>query len=143
MNEEYVFQLDRMFFPFDRFKEKFTGMFINTVTGTRIGRVIKFKAYCTAEFEPEDYRYEFPHIKECEKFNRLKTNCLEFDVVSDECEYNKVFVYHSVTSHKGIKPTGFYNLIFYNTETKKMLQIPSLQYNIEAIVKGIQLVTHS
>lgn len=139
MNEYKDITLDWRFFNWDKFKERNCQILINMIHGTRLGASVRFNKYCICEFDENDSQLKWPHIIETEKFNRLKTNCLEFNMEPTECcPYNKVFIYHTICSTRGIKPTGFFGYILYNTETKDYTQVANIGYDFESLVKKLQ-----
>ena len=106
----YDFELHRWNFPFHNFKQRAAEILINSVHSTMFSSDVKFSCYASLTFKPEDKQLRYPHIEELESFNRLKTNCIVFDV--DNPKYNKLFI----TQYNG-RTVEYYGYMMHNTET--------------------------
>lgn len=106
----YDFELHRWNFPFHNFKQRAAEILINSVHSTMFSSDVKFSCYASLTFKSEDKQLRYPHIEELESFNRLKTNCIVFDV--DNPKYNKLFI----TQYNG-RTVEYYGYMMYNTET--------------------------
>ena len=120
MNEtKYNFEFWRWNFPCDNFKKKQAQLIINMIGGSRLCGDMSFESYGHIEFAPEDKSNRYPEISYLEDFNRLKTNCLIYNLkntAKNQGKYDKCFIYHTA----GINE-GNYGYVFYNTETGKMM----------------------
>ena len=114
----YDFDLDIHYLKFDNFKQKQVGTFRNVLESGRLSMDMKFAGYAIITVDPEDTHSIHPHIEETENFNRLKTNCLVYDMVQNEVNnglYHKCFVYQDI----GAKGNGWYGYILWNKDTGK------------------------
>lgn len=132
MNEtKYNFEFWRWSFPCDNFKKKQAQLIINTIGGSRLCMDMSFESYGHIEFEPEDKHNRYPEISYLEDFNRLKTNCLIYNLKNtskNQGVYDKCFIYHSAGSNE-----GNYGYVFYNTETGKMLHKYFVEHEYDAL----------
>ena len=118
----YDFELGVHYVEFDNFKQKQVAILRNVIEGGRLILDLKFNCYATITIDPEDSHHIHPHIEETEGFNRLKTNCLVYDMLTTDANrgfYDKCFIYQTV----GAKGNGFYGYLLYNSETKKLTHI--------------------
>lgn len=106
----YDFELQRWNFPYHNFKQRAAEIMINSVHSTHFLCDVKFSCYAALTFKPEDTQLRYPHVEELESFNRLKTNCIVFDV--DNIKYNKLFI----CQYLG-RTIESYVYMLYNTET--------------------------
>jgi hypothetical protein len=89
------------------------------IGGSRLCSDMSFESYGHIEFAPEDKSNRYPEISYLEDFNRLKTNCLIYNLkntAKNQGKFDKCFIYHSA----GINE-GNYGYVFYNTETGNMM----------------------
>lgn len=112
----YEIELAINYQTFDNFKQKpiliLQGLFAN-------GRIIdymKFNSYATITSLDDHNKHIL--IEEMDKFNRLKTNCIIYDLTYNKYnpgKYDKIFIYTSITS----RDTEWYGYVLYNTKTHK------------------------
>lgn len=103
----------------ENFKEKHVYMLNRNIEEGRLGMLMKFSSNANISFAENDNQHLHPIITEQDKFNRVRTNCLIYDLTNNEYNpgyYDKLFVYHSLT-----KKNGWFGYIFYNTITGKQL----------------------
>lgn len=129
----YDFELQRWNFPFHNFKQKAAEILINSVHSTNFPYDVKFSSYASLTFKPEDKQLRYPHIEEIESFNRLKTNCIVFDV--DTPKYNKLFI----TQYIG-RIVEYYGYMMYNTETGVFYHRYLMPYDIGDLCIDIKKV---
>ena len=120
----YDITLNFYYQTFDSFKQKNALLIQNLFANGRMIDYAKFYSY--GFIEAENHKAEKIHIEEMDKFNRLKTNCIIFDLTYNKYnpnKFNKLFIYRSTIS----KDNGYYGYILYNTETNKSINV----YNVE------------
>ena len=117
MNEtKYNFEFWRWNFPCDNFKKRQALIIINTIGGSRLCMDMAFESYGHIAFSPEDTCNRYPEITYLEDFNRVKANCLIYNLkntAKNQGKYDKCFIYHSAGTNG-----GNYGYVFYNTDTK-------------------------
>jgi len=136
LNEEKQYQL-KMMMPYaicSGIKEREATVFKNTIGGSRIGQMIKFKAPCTIVFSDDDKTREHPMVTEHATHLKGKINCLEYEM-QDSCYYNRVFIYQTV-----YKYSSYYGIVFYNDADKKSLHLYNIEYDLTKLVYSIQRV---
>lgn len=141
----YDFDLDVHYIEFDNFKQKQVAIFRHVLEASRLMFDMKFHSYATITLDPEDTHHLHPHIEETEAFNRLKTNCLVYDMPITDANkgyFDKCFIYQSV----GSKGNGFYGYLLYNSETKQLDHVFYIEREEGAICrrlnKTISLMRH-
>lgn len=101
----------------DNFKSKQTPIVRKTLEGSKLFNQIKFKCYGNISFDKDDEKHEEPIISELEDFHRTKSNCLIYDIIDGNPDFNKLYIYQSINS-KG--NGGFYGYLLYNEQTGKL-----------------------
>lgn len=120
----YEISLDFYYQTFDSFKQKGALIFQNLMSGGRMIDYAKFYGY--GLITTNGHKADKIVIEETDKFNRLKTNCLIYDLTYNKYnpgKFNKLFIYKTNMS----KDNAFYGYILYNTETGKRIN----KYNVE------------
>lgn len=100
----------------DKFKQKQVHLIRNIIDQGRLSVDMEFDTYGLITFSEEDKNHYHPIITETTEFNRLKTNCLIYNLKETDTNkkyYDKLFIYQT----NGIKTNGFYGFIIYNSET--------------------------
>lgn len=100
-------------------KEKTANMLISIITKSRLGQMMSFNSFARMDFDDEKDSLEMhPIVSLQDSFNRLKTNCIVFNVFNNDIndnKYNMCFVYH----HSSAKDIINYGYIMYNSKTQK------------------------
>lgn len=109
-------KFDHQFIRCDNFKSKHTPIILNTIGGSRLNRLIKFSRYANISYDADDIPKIKPIVNELDQFNRMKTNCLVYDVIFENSHFNKLFIYQSINARGN---GGFYGYVLYNEETGK------------------------
>ena len=110
-----------MLFPYiqwDNWKHKTAMSIINMINGGRMKPYFKFSSFGNVSYEEDDVKKMHPIIEPHEKFNRMKSNVMIFDMPKNDTNegyYDKMFMYH--TNGVSISNYGF---VLYNSETGKM-----------------------
>lgn len=122
----YEITLDFYYQTFDSFKQKNAIILQNLFANGRMRDYTVFHGYglITANCRKADKI----SIEETDKFNRLKTNCLIYDLTYNKwnpLKYDKLFIYKTNMS----KENAVYGYILYDTKTQKSINV----YNIEFI----------
>jgi hypothetical protein len=141
----YNFTLNEHFIVFDNFKQKQVYQLRNILESSRLMNDMEFSSYAIITTDPEDTHHIHPHITEGDSFNRIRTNCLVYDMLKTSANdnyYDKCFIYQTV----GPKGNGFYGYFLYNTKTGTFSHV----FNIERedgslcrrINKTINLLRH-
>jgi len=122
----YEITLSFYYQTFDSFKQKGAIIFQNLMACGRIVDYAKFYGY--GLITPNSHKADKIVIEETDKFNRLKTNCLIYDLTYNKYnpgKFDKLFIYKSNMS----KDNAFYGYILYNTETGKSVN----KFNVEFV----------
>ena len=114
--ETFDIELAINYCTFENFKQKAAQILNNLFAQGRINDYAKFHSY--GVITPTDEKNKHIHIEEIDKFNRLKTNCIIYDLTPNKYnryEYDKLFIYYSVIARE----TSWYGYILYSTKTGK------------------------
>ena len=133
MEELYIGTLQFPYTEFSNFKEKEALNILSIIGGTRVRDFISFTGYSNISFDDDDTKHWKPKAKQLESFVRNKSNALVFNI--HNCLYDKMYVYKS-----NLKDSGFYGLIFYNTENQKSLNIFNIEYNYSKLIISINRI---
>lgn len=114
----YDINLNVCYICFNNFKQKQVYNIKQVLGNSKMGLHMKFSTYALITLKPEDNLHTNLHIEETENFNRIKTNCLVYDLVYDDINagyFDKCFIYNDNSGKN-----GFYGYILYDTKTGKM-----------------------
>lgn len=115
-------------------KEKDCNIVRACIAGSRHSHNIKFNSYGILNFSDDDKQHLNPTYEANEKFNRLRTNCVEFaiNVKGGDGKYDRLFLYKSKGHH--INNWGY---VMYNTKTCKQKHKYFIYDNIADIILHI------
>lgn len=120
----YEITLNFYYQTFDSFKQKGALILQSLFAGGRMIDYAKFHGY--GLITTNGHKADKITIEDTDKFNRLKTNCLIYNLTYNKYnpgKFDKLFIYRTNMS----KDNAFYGYILYNTETGKTTNV----YNIE------------
>lgn len=120
----YEITLDFYYQTFDSFKQKCVLILQGLFAGGRMIDYARFHGY--GLITTNGHKADKITIEETDKFNRLKTNCIIYDLTYNKYnpgKYDKLFIYRTNMS----KDNAFYGYILYNTKTGKMTN----KYNLD------------
>ena len=110
------FSIDRI--ACDNFKAKQVSALQTIIAGGRLMWDMEFSSFANISFDKEDIKHRFPKVTEQDAFNRVRTNCLVYNLHKTQInpgKYDKCFIYQT----NGVKTNGFMGFVFYNSETGK------------------------
>lgn len=119
---------------FDVFKQKNMLVLQNLFGYSRLGEFIRFNSY--GIITPLDHKNCNVNIELSDKYNRLKTNCLIYDLTFNKYNQNKfdkLFIYYEVMTRE----TTWYSYILYNSETGALKHYYYLQYMDDKLCQDI------
>ena len=138
--EDYNFKFKKMY-PYVEtsvLKQKEVSIILNMVRAGRLKNHIKFNSYGECKYEEDDKQLVNPYVFINEKFNRLKTNVLVFDIFINDWNpgiYDKLFIFKS---NNAKEPT--FNIAFCNTETGVCMHQPVIEYAYDTLMQDIMKV---
>ena len=121
----YEITLNFYYQTFDSFKQKGALIIQNLFAGGRMIDYAKFHGY--GLITTNGHKADIITVEDSDKFNRLKTNCLIYDLTYNKWnpgKFDKLFIYRTNMS----KDNAFYGFILYNTETGKMSNVYNIEY---------------
>lgn len=115
-------------------KEKDCNIVRACIAGSRHANDILFNSYGILNFSDDDTQHLNPVYEVNDKFNRLRTNCIEFgiDVKGGDGKYDRLFLYKTKGHH--INNWGY---VMYNTKTGKQKHKYFVYDNIADIILHI------
>lgn len=121
----YEITLNFYYQTFDSFKQKGALIIQNLFGNGRMIDYAKFHGY--GLITTNGHKADIITVEDSDKFNRLKTNCLIYDLTYNKYnpgKFDKLFIYRTNMS----KDNAFYGYILYNTETGKMTNVYNIEY---------------
>lgn len=129
----YTLKFNFNYINCNKFKEKELLVLRNIISGSRVGQNFYFYKYANVSFDEQDYKHEYPIVSELDNFGRSKTNSIIFKISNNL--YNRCLIYQT-----GSKECSFYGYIIYNTETGKYSHNYNLDYEINSLLKHINII---
>lgn len=130
----YDFDLDIHYLNFTNFKQKQVSIFRHILEGSRLNKDFAFSGYALITTDEEDKHHIHPHIEETENFNRIKTNCLVYDIINpEEWGYHKCFVYQNLNA----KGNGFFGYLLWNEDSKKLNHVWNIEHDEGAFCRRL------
>lgn len=120
------------------FKQKDVNHILTIINAGRLSSHIKFVGYGLVTYDEDDTKMENAHLTFMEKFNRLKTNCLVFDVLKTVWNDN-VYTKMYILKQNNVKDPTF-SIVFHNEETGITTQNPCIEYAYDVLAQDIMRV---
>lgn len=132
--EEYKLEFEFPHINVSTLKEKDCNKLLLSIGGSRHVKNIWLNGYGELKFDNDDNMHYYPTFIPSEKFNRLKTNCMEFgiNVNGGDGKYDRLFLYHTKGNH-----INNYGYVMYNTKTGKQKHKYFVYDNLADIVQHI------
>ena len=112
---------------------------INNIIATgRLRHFIKFVGYGVCEYDEDDKQLINTHVVMADKFNRLRTNVMVFDVFNNDWTngvYDKLFVFKTSWPKEQTL-----NIVFHNTKTGNSMHHPEIEFAYDILVHDIMKV---
>ena len=112
---------------------------INNIIATgRLRHFIKFVGYGVCEYDEDDKQLINTHVVMADKFNRLRTNVMVFDVFNNDWTngvYDKLFVFKTAWPKEQTL-----NIVFHNTKTGNSMHHPEIEFAYDILVHDIMKV---
>lgn len=142
MEKIYQVPTELYYLNIEKLKERDLNILKNSIADSNFGTdYLKFSSFANISFDEADTKHKTAIITEYEIYNRLKVNCLIFDIVPNiftDNIYNKLFVFMT-TGEK-----GYFGYFMYNTETgktiHKYLLDPLPDYLIQSLHRDFHVI---
>ena len=112
---------------------------INNIIATgRLRHFLKFGGYGVCEYDEDDKQLINTHVVMTDKFNRLRTNVMVFDVFNNDWTngvYDKLFIFKTAWPKEHTL-----NIVFHNTKTGKSMHHPEIEFAYDILVQDIMKV---
>ena len=130
----YEFDLAINYCTFNNFKQKAAYIVNSLFAQGRINDYMHFKSY--GIITPLDDKNKHISIEEIDKFNRIRTNCIIYDLTYNKWnpgKYDKCFIYFSNVT----RDTNWYGYVLYNSETGDLKHKYCIKYEDDKLYQYI------
>ena len=110
----------------------------NIIAAGRLRHFIKFVGYGVCEYDEDDKQLINTHVVMADKFNRLRTNVMVFDVFNNDWTngvYDKLFIFKTAWPKEHTL-----NIVFHNTKTGNSMHHPEIEFAYDILVHDIMKV---
>ena len=110
----------------------------NIIAAGRLRHFIKFVGYGVCEYDEDDKQLINTHVVMIDKFNRLRTNVMVFDVFNNDWTngvYDKLFIFKTAWPKEHTL-----NIVFHNTKTGNSMHHPEIEFAYDILVHDIMKV---
>lgn len=135
---DYNFELKLWYVEPSNFKERNARILIKLIEGSRMNDNMAFSCFANMKFDSNDTQFRYPHVTELQQFNRVKCNCLVFNLrntVLNNGLYDKCFIYN----HSNAKEVTNYAFAFLNTTTGEVLTKHYIEPDYESLLRNLYL----
>lgn len=132
----YEITLNFYYQTFDNFKQKAALILQGLMNGGRMIDYARFHGY--GVITPNGHKADKITIEELDKFNRVKTNCLIYDLTYNKYnkgKFDKLFIYMSNSA----RDNESYGYILYNTKTQEMSNKYIIEYMDDKLYQYIYM----
>ena len=137
MEKEFNYTFKKMY-PYVEtsvLKQKDANSILTLVKIGRLKNLIEFEGYGVCEYDEDDKQQINAHVTLMDKFNRLRTNVLVFDVFDNDWTngvYDKLFIFKT----NWVKEPTF-NIVFVNTKTGACIHHPEIEFAYDILIQDI------
>lgn len=116
------------------FKLKDTQKILDVINTGRLKNFMEFESFGIITYDENDEKLEYPHVTKMDKFNRLRTNVMVFNVYQNDWNhvYDKLYI---IKQNNDKNPTFAY--IFQNTETGACSMMPCIDYEFDRLAQNL------
>ena len=110
----------------------------NIIAAGRLRHFIKFVGYGVCEYDEDDKQLINTHVVMADKFNRLRTNVMVFDVFNNDWTngvYDKLFIFKTAWPKEHTL-----NIVFHNTKTGISMHNQEIEFEYDILVHDIMKV---
>ena len=110
----------------------------NIIAAGRLRHFIKFVGYGVCEYDEDDKQLINTHVVMADKFNRLRTNVMVFDVFNNDWTngvYDKLFIFKTAWPKEHTL-----NIVFHSTKTGNSMHHPEIEFAYDILVHDIMKV---
>lgn len=140
MEKEYDYTFNKMYPYMDTsvMKQKDVNNLMILISSGRLKNLIEFEGFGVCEYDEDDKQLIHPYVKKFDKFNRLRTNILIYDIFNNDWsggKYDKLFIFKTNWPKE---PT--YNIVFHNTQTNVSMHHPEIENANDIVAQDIMKV---
>ena len=110
----------------------------NIIAAGQLRHFLKFVGYGVCEYDEDDKQLINTHVVMADKFNRLRTNVMVFDVFNNDWTngvYDKLFIFKTAWAKEQTL-----NIVFHNTKTGNSMHHPEIEFAYDTLVHDIMKV---
>lgn len=134
---DYNFKKEYTYNDTSILKQKDVNNILSIVNSGHLKKLMKFEGYGQVTYDEDDFQLMNAHVTMQDKFNRLRTNVMVFDIFDNDWShgrYNKLFIFKT----NWVKdPT--YSFVLYNTVTDESSHHPCIEYAYDTLAKDIMI----
>ena len=134
-NFNYTFKKNYPYIETSVLKQKDVNNIISLICSGRLKNFLEFESYGICEYDDDDKKLINTHVVLTDKFNRLRTNVLVFNIHEQEWTnhvYDKMFIFKTNWPKE-----SKYNIVFYNTETNTSSHHPEIENSYDILIQDI------
>ncbi len=134
-NYDYSFYKNYSRIETSVFKLKDTQKILDVINTGRLKNFITFESFGMITYDEDDIKLEYAHVTKMDKFNRLRTNVMIFNVRQSDWNngvYDKLYI---IKQNNDKNPTFSY--IFQNTETNVCSMMPAIDYEFDRLAQNL------
>lgn len=140
MEKEYDYTFNKMYPYMDTsvMKQKDVNNLMTLISSGRLKNLIEFEGFGVCEYDEDDKQLIHPYVTKFDKFNRLRTNVLIYNILDNDWsggKYDKLFIFKTNWPKE---PT--YNIVFHNTQTNVSMHHPEIENANDIVAQDIMKV---
>lgn len=132
---DYTFKKDYSYIETSVLKQKEVSNIMGIIASGRLKHFIEFSSYGVCEYDEDDKQLINAHVTLTDKFNRLRTNVLVYDVFDNDWShgvYDKLFIFKTNWPRE-----SKFNFVFFNSKTGKSSHYPEIEYAYDILAQDI------
>lgn len=133
-NYDYSFYKNYSRIETSVFKLKDVQRILSIINCGRLKNFMQFETYGVITYDENDERLEYAQVTSMEKFNRLRTNVMVFNLYQNDWNnaYDKLYI---IKQNNDKNPTFSY--IFQNTNTGECSMMPVIEYEFDRLAQNL------
>lgn len=137
MNENFDYKFEKNYSRIETsvLKLKDAQKIQQLISTGRLKNFIEFESYGIITYDENDERMLYPYVTKMDKFNRLRTNVIIYNVRHNDWNqgvYDKLYI---IKQNNVKEPTFAY--IFHNLKTGQCSMMPAIEYAYDRLIQNI------
>lgn len=138
---DYTFKKTYPYIETSVLKQKEVICIKNIITSGRLKHFVKFSGYGVCEYDEDDKQMINTHVTMTDKFNRLRTNVIVFDVFNNDWNkgiYDKLFIFKTAWPKEHTL-----NIVFHNTKNGNSMHHPEIEFAYDILAQDLMKVLNT